>query len=220
MDAEHENQHSRCRAGDSPKLSTVRGGFQGVDQEFLYDLVSVPQVNLHNKTTGVMIGKAVGGSSAVNAMMTVRGTAEDYDRWGNFFSNSSEWSWKGMLPYFKKALSFQAPDAAVAKAANMTFDASFWGNTSGVTAGWPSFQYPASKAQINAYREIPGVEFPPDSGAGRPGVYWYPTFMTRGPWSARTREPATTATTIGRTTTSSLVPRSPRLSSMGQRQPA
>ncbi len=124
-----------------------------------------------------MIGKAVGGSSAVNAMMTVRGTAEDYDRWGNFFSNSSEWSWKGMLPYFKKALSFQAPDAAVAKAANMTFDASFWGNTSGVTAGWPSFQYPASKAQINAYREIPGVEFPPDSGAGRPGVYWYPTFM-------------------------------------------
>jgi choline dehydrogenase-like flavoprotein len=31
--------------------------------------------------------------------------------------------------------------------------------------------------QINALREIPGVEFPPDSGAGRTGVDWFPTFM-------------------------------------------
>lgn len=31
--------------------------------------------------------------------------------------------------------------------------------------------------QINALRELPGVEFPPDSGAGRAGVYWFPSFM-------------------------------------------
>jgi len=31
--------------------------------------------------------------------------------------------------------------------------------------------------QINALREIPGVKFPPDSGAGYAGVYWFPTFM-------------------------------------------
>jgi len=124
-----------------------------------------------------MIGKVLGGSSAVNAMMTLRGTKEDYDRWGNFFSGSSEWSWKGMLPYFKKALSFQIPNADVVKSSNITFDPSFWGNTSGVYAGWPSFQYAATKVQVDAYREIPGVEFPPDSGSGLPGVFWYPTFM-------------------------------------------
>ena len=125
----------------------------------------------------MLAGNLVGGSSAVNAMMTIRGTKEDYDRWGQFFSNSSEWSWSGLLPYFKKALNFLPPNEDVVKSVNLTYDASYWGNTSGVYAGWPSFQYPGTAAQVNAFREIPGVEFPEDSGAGKPGVYWYPTFM-------------------------------------------
>lgn len=49
----------------------------------------------------------VGGSSGVNAMMTVRGSAEDYDRWGQLFGddNNQGWSWFGLLPYFKKVSS-------------------------------------------------------------------------------------------------------------------
>jgi choline dehydrogenase-like flavoprotein len=147
------------------------------DQQFLYDINSVPQVNLRNRTIAVLAGKVVGGSSAVNAMMTVRGTAEDYDRWGSFFSNSSHWSWQGMLPYFKRALNFVPPDAAVTKSANITYDTAFWGNTSGVIAGWPSFQYASSTVQLDAFRGMPGVPFVKDSGSGEPGVYWYPTFM-------------------------------------------
>ncbi len=147
-----------------------------MDPQFMYDITSVPQVNLRNKTTGVMIGRVVGGSSAVNAMMTVRGTMEDYDRWGAFFGNSSEWSWQGLLPYFKKALNFVPPDVTVTKSANITYDTSYWSNTSGVYTSWPSFQYPGTTNQVNAFREMPGVEFPPDSGSGRAGVYWYPQF--------------------------------------------
>lgn len=30
---------------------------------------------------------------------------------------------------------------------------------------------------VEAFQEIPGAEFQPDSGTGRAGVYWYPTFM-------------------------------------------
>ncbi|KAH8895511.1 alcohol oxidase [Thozetella sp. PMI_491] len=162
---------------DSPRISTVQGGFQGMDANFLYDITSVPQVNLRNRTAPVTIGKVLGGSSAVNAMMTLRGAAEDFDRWGSFFGNASEWSWNGLLPYFKRALTFVPPDASVTKAANITYNTAFWGNTSGVFAGWPSYQFPGTTAMVEAFREIPGVEFPGDSGAGRPGVYWYPTFM-------------------------------------------
>jgi choline dehydrogenase len=82
-----------------------------------------------------------------------------------------------MLPYFQKALNFAPPDAAVTKSANITYDTSFWGNTSGVYAGWPSYQYPTTSVLVEAFRGMPGVEFPGDSGKGRPGVYWYPTFM-------------------------------------------
>jgi choline dehydrogenase-like flavoprotein len=147
------------------------------DPTLLYDIQSVPQTNLQNRSIAVMIGKVVGGSSAVNAMMTIRGAAADYTRWGTFFSDSSHWSWDGLLPYFKRALNFVPPDAAVTESANIRYDTSYWGNTSGVYAGWPSFQYPGTTAQIDAFKGIPGVRFVQDSGSGEPGVYWYPTFM-------------------------------------------
>lgn len=44
----------------------------------------------------------LGGSSGVNGMQVQRGQKEDYDRWGSYFSDNSEWSWDGLLPYFKK----------------------------------------------------------------------------------------------------------------------
>ncbi len=184
----------------------------------------MPQANLGNRTVGVLMGKVVGGSSAVNAMMTVRGTAEDYDRWGAFFGNEStgEWSWDGLLPYFKRAMAFQTPRRRRGRGANLTFDAAgrYWGPPASATsanengtaalppgavgAGWPSFQYPATKAQVDAYRELPGVEFPPDSGAGRPGRLLVPVVhgpgrrppvvRTHGPLRRRRRRPAPTTT--------------------------
>ena len=69
---------------------------------YLYSIMSAPQTNLGNRRFPVMAGNLVGGGSAVNAMMTVRGTSEDYDRWGSFFGEDSSWNWEGLLPYFKK----------------------------------------------------------------------------------------------------------------------
>ncbi|ERS99813.1 GMC oxidoreductase-like protein [Sporothrix schenckii 1099-18] len=167
---------------DSPLISTVQGGFRGMDAQFLYDIQSVPQVNLRNRSTGVMAGKVVGGSSAVNAMMTVRGAAEDYDRWGSFFDGSNAsgrggWSAELLQNYFHKALNFVPPLPDVAKAAGIAYDTAYWGNTSSVYVGWPSFQFPGTTVQFDAFRSMPGVDFPVDSGAGHPGVYWFPSFM-------------------------------------------
>lgn len=124
-----------------------------------------------------MAGKVVGGSSAVNAMMTIRGASGDYDRWGNFFGDDSAWSWEGMLPYFRKALTFVPPGEEVTEEAGITYDTSFWGNSSGVYTSFPSYQYPGTIKQVEAWKEMPGVEFPSDSGAGETGVFWYPQFM-------------------------------------------
>lgn len=59
----------------------------------------------------------------------------------------------------------------MAESVNITYDTSFWGNSSSVYTGWPSFQWPGLKTQIEAFQDIPGVEFPTDSGAGKAGVY-------------------------------------------------
>jgi choline dehydrogenase-like flavoprotein len=45
-------------------------------------------------------GKVVGGSSAINAMVYMRGQAGDYDHWRQL--GLPGWSWDDVLPYFKK----------------------------------------------------------------------------------------------------------------------
>lgn len=45
-------------------------------------------------------GKVVGGSSAINAMVYMRGQAADYDGWRQF--GLSGWGWDDVLPYFLK----------------------------------------------------------------------------------------------------------------------
>jgi choline dehydrogenase-like flavoprotein len=44
-------------------------------------------------------GRGVGGSSAVNAMLAIRGTPEDYDRWGEELGCPG-WSWADLRPAF------------------------------------------------------------------------------------------------------------------------
>ena len=83
-------------------------------------------------------------------------------------------------------------------------------NTTQVYNGWPEFQWPGIRKQcarpqkrksesfwsmwkvcsqictscteygIEAYRAVPGVEFPSDSGAAQSGIFWHPTFSKRG----------------------------------------
>ncbi|WP_197475566.1 GMC family oxidoreductase, partial [Oleiphilus sp. HI0043] len=46
-------------------------------------------------------GKTLGGSSAINAMVYVRGDKSDYDHWEA--QGNKGWKFDSMLPYFKKA---------------------------------------------------------------------------------------------------------------------
>ena len=68
--------------------------------DFLEMHHTVPQPQLGGRGPIVPVAKALGGGSAVNAMVYMRGQKEDYDGWARYLGNGSEWSYADMLPHF------------------------------------------------------------------------------------------------------------------------
>jgi len=59
-----------------------------------------PEEGLNGRSLNYPRGKAIGGSSAINAMIYMRGQAADYDHWRQLGLNG--WGWDDVLPYFKR----------------------------------------------------------------------------------------------------------------------
>ncbi|MBI3525602.1 MAG: choline dehydrogenase [Betaproteobacteria bacterium] len=64
-------------------------------------LETTPQAGFMGRRGYQPRGKALGGSSAINAMLYVRGNAKDYDEWADM--GCTGWSFNDVLPYFKKS---------------------------------------------------------------------------------------------------------------------
>lgn len=62
---------------------------------------TVPQEGLNGRKGYQPRGKGLGGSSAINAMLYVRGHRADYDGWADL--GCEGWSWDEVLPYFRRS---------------------------------------------------------------------------------------------------------------------
>ena len=61
---------------------------------------SLPEPQLKGKQIPLPHGKLVGGSSAINGLVCVRGAPSDYDGWAR--SGARGWRYDDVLPYFRK----------------------------------------------------------------------------------------------------------------------
>jgi choline dehydrogenase-like flavoprotein len=62
---------------------------------------TVPQPGLNGRIGYQPRGKGLGGSSAINAMVYIRGHQSDYDHWASL--GNTGWSYSDVLPYFKRS---------------------------------------------------------------------------------------------------------------------
>lgn len=60
-----------------------------------------PDPGINNQRSYWPRGKVIGGSSSINAMVYIRGQADDYNDWRDL--GNSGWGWDDVLPYFKKS---------------------------------------------------------------------------------------------------------------------
>src|SRR5215467_1303087 len=72
---------------------------------------SEPQDNTGGRAIPVPRGRMLGGSSAINGMVWVRGQRQDYDHWAQLGNRG--WSWQDVLPIFNSMESYAGGDAAL-----------------------------------------------------------------------------------------------------------
>ena len=60
-----------------------------------------PDPGLNNRVIDWPRGKVLGGSSAINGLLYVRGQPQDYDHWRQL--GNAGWTWDEVLPYFMRA---------------------------------------------------------------------------------------------------------------------
>jgi len=72
--------------------------------------VTEPDPSIYNRSVMWSAGKMLGGGSAINGMVYIRGARHDYDGWAA--EGCAGWAWDDVLPYFKRSEDFSGPESA------------------------------------------------------------------------------------------------------------
>jgi choline dehydrogenase-like flavoprotein len=139
----------------------------GVD----WNYATEPEPYLHERRLYWPRGKVVGGSSAINAMIYIRGNRADYDSWREL--GNVGWGFAEVLPYFKKS-------------ENQERGASeFHGVGGPVNVADPRYVNPLTRAFLAAAEEIGIARNSDFNGAEQDGAALYQVTQKNGArWSA------------------------------------
>lgn len=77
--------------------------------DWCYQTVAEPGLN--GRAILYARGKTLGGSSSINAMISMRGQARDYDEWAAL-TGDARWSWQSVLPVFRQTEDHHAGTSA------------------------------------------------------------------------------------------------------------
>lgn len=101
LSADPANKVLVLEAGESdsnPNISEVSSLVNLWGSELDWMLFSEPQARLNNREICINQGKVLGGSTALNAMMYVRGNRRNFDHWKSMGADG--WGYQELLPYF------------------------------------------------------------------------------------------------------------------------
>ncbi|MEM6889274.1 MAG: GMC family oxidoreductase N-terminal domain-containing protein [Pseudomonadota bacterium] len=120
---------------------------------------TVPQKYLGDRVLWYTQAKVLGGGSTINAQVYTRGNGKDYDSWAD--SGCDGWSYREILPYFKRA------------EGNERFDDAYHGSDGPLGVSTPRGALPIADAFIRAAQQY-GIPYNPDfNGKQQAGTGYY-----------------------------------------------
>ncbi|XP_035217028.1 glucose dehydrogenase [FAD, quinone]-like [Stegodyphus dumicola] len=161
-------------AGKPPHLLTevpaaARGFiFSDIDWNYRTTPQRYTAASLINKQVVWPSGKTLGGSSTINALLSVRGNRKNYDEWAA--QGASGWSYEEVLPYFKKL----EDNVDLEYVWN-----GFHGRNGPVTISKPRYQ-PAVKNPVVDSAHSLGYRFVDVNGPSQYGFYDHQAIIRRG----------------------------------------
>lgn len=132
---------------------------------------TVPQPGLNGRRGYQPRGRGLGGSSAINAMLYIRGLPADYDQWRDL--GCPGWGWDDVFPWFKAAEhNTRGADA-------------FHGDSGPLWVSDQAHAHPGSQAFVDAAAALQIPVNPDFNGARQEGVGLYQVTQKQGErWSA------------------------------------
>lgn len=125
-----------------------------------------PEPGLMQRSIDLPRGKVLGGCSAINGMVHVRGQAADFDRWAEL--GNKGWSYEDVLPYFKRSEDCEnGPDA-------------YHGEGGPLWVGNVKNDFPVCDAFIEAAQQAGHTRNNDINGASQEGVGYFPTNIKQG----------------------------------------
>jgi choline dehydrogenase-like flavoprotein len=136
-----------------------------------YRYETVPQAGLNGRIGYQPRGRGLGGSSAINAMVYIRGHRFDYDQWADL--GATGWSYDECLPYFKRA------------EGNVRGGDDYHGQAGPLTVSDQKYANPGSKAFVDAAANLQLPRNDDFNGASQDGFGLYQVTQRDGErWSA------------------------------------
>ena len=93
----------------NPGIHNLTGFVQLWGSDLDWKLSTEDQPALSGRKIMINQGKVVGGSSAINAMMHVRGNPRNFDTWHSL--GNEGWSYQDVLPYFKRMEDYEGGES-------------------------------------------------------------------------------------------------------------
>ncbi|KAL2844541.1 hypothetical protein BJY01DRAFT_235296 [Aspergillus pseudoustus] len=162
---------------NDPLIDTPTAFFQTFENpDYDWCMYTTPQAANRGRTHHIPRGKVLGGSSAINYMMYVRGSLQDYDDWAALAGDDG-WSASSMKQYMRKHQTLEPIDPA-ASATAAPCAAEFHGTSGPIHTTFNAAQLPVETDFVKASGQSTGLPNKPIDAWSGDHIGFYHTLGT------------------------------------------